>query len=618
MQSPKFSINIKYYHFLIYPLILFIFWICSFSVFRAFFFYFNTKQGYESLEGFFRGFLLDISTASYLLIPSLSLWTLSMFIYNIKHLKEFALFINIILFALISIIEISSLALYKEWGTTFNARAYEYVFNFSELSHVVTDNISIPLIIVLVFSLVIGIFSLFYINSFYEKTNINIKSKLTLILILSSLCFIGLRGGLGKLPISPSSAFYSKNITNNYMAVNKAYYFMYSMTKTHRPKVSKNSYSQKDLINLYDRIYTKKDTIKNTHLKVSKPNIIFIILEGIPADVVKPLNGLVDVTPNLNNLSQEGIFFSNIYSSGMRTDQGLLSILSGLPALSSINVMSNIELANKLPSMLKTLKELKYYTSFFYGGSLDFSNINNYILSNKTDLTISKSSFDINQQNISWGVPDDILFEKAKIEIGNIPKPFFSTILTQSSHPPFDLKTRHKFQGDDTPSKFKSSVYFTDSCLGSFLEQCKQQDWYDSTLFVIVSDHGSLYLENRHYNHHRRFQIPLIIYGPALKEGHKGQVIERLGNHHDIPKTILSLLGLKDSLFLLSKDLFLERDLDHAYWAGEQTIGWINNKQKIVVDHLTREVYFQEKTGVENTDIENALKYQNIISEYIY
>ena len=543
----------------------------------------------------------------------------SLFKNNIKHVKELGFIFNIILFTLISVIEISSLALYKEWGTTFNARAYEYVFNFSELSHTVTDHASIGLISILIFSLGTGYFFLYHINSFYDKTNIKIIRKLFLILILFGLCFTGLRGGLGKLPIGPGTAFYSKDICNNYMSVNKAYYFIYSLTKAYRPKFSEKSYSKKELDELYNSIYTKKDTSINNRLKVSKPNILLIILEGIPADVVEPLKGLANVTPNLNKICKEGILFSNIYSSGMRTDQGLLSILSGLPALSSINIMSNIELTNKLPSLIRTFKENKYHTSFFYGGGLDFCNINNYILNSKTDLTISKSSFELNEQNISWGVPDDLLFKKAKNKIGQTPKPFFSSILTQSSHPPFDLQTRHKFKGDDTPSKFKSSVYFTDSCLGSFLDHCKKQDWYDSTLFVIVSDHGSLYLENRHYNHHRRFQIPLVIFGPALKKTYKGQKIACFGNHHDIPKTILSLLGIKDSVFLFSKDLLSDRELDHAYWTGEQTIGWIHEKQKIVVDHLSKEVYFEEIKGLNNnTDINNALKYQKLIADHIY
>ena len=544
----------------------------------------------------------------------------SLFKNNIKHVKELGFILNIILFTLISVIEISSLALYKEWGTTFNARAFEFIFNFSELSHTVSYHASIGLVSILIFSLATGYFFLYHINSFYDKTNIKIITKVFLILILFGLCFTCLRGGLGKLPIGPGAAFYSKDICNNYMSVNKAYYFIYSLTKAYRPRFSENSYSKKELDELYNSIYSENNiTEKIKPLKVAEPNIVLIIMEGIPADVVEPLKGIADVTPYLNKLCKEGILFSNIYSSGMRTDQGLLSILSGLPALSSINIMSNIELTNKLPSLIRTFKENKYHTSFFYGGGLDFCNINNYILNSKTDLTISKRSFELNEQNISWGVPDDLLFKKAKKEIEQIPKPFFSSILTQSSHPPFDLQTRHKFKGDDTPSKFKSSVYFSDSCLGSFLEQCKKHEWYDSTLFIIVSDHGSLYLENRHYNHHRRFQIPLLLFGPALNKTYKGLKIENFGNHHDLPKTILSLIGIKDSVFLFSKDLLSDRELNHAYWTGEQTIGWIHKKQKIVVDHLSKEVYFQEITGVNNnTNINNALKYQKLISDYIY
>ena len=104
-----------------------------------------------------------------------------------------------------------------------------------------------------------------------------------------------------------------------------------------------------------------------------------------------------------------------------------------------------------------------------------------------------------------------------------------------------------------------------------------------------------------------------------LKQGYIGKRIHNYGNHHDIPKTLLSLLGINDTLFLFSKDLLSDRELDHAYWTGERTIGWLHNEQKIVVDHITKEVYFKEiKEKNDSTEIENALKYQKLIADYIY
>src|SRR5690606_40930221 len=62
---------------------------------------------------------------------------------------------------------------------------------------------------------------------------------------------------------------------------------------------------------------------------VEKPNLLLIILEGFTADIIKPLGGLDSITPNLNQLAEQGILFTRFYASGDRTDKGLVTILTG-------------------------------------------------------------------------------------------------------------------------------------------------------------------------------------------------------------------------------------------------------------------------------------------------
>jgi len=68
---------------------------------------------------------------------------------------------------------------------------------------------------------------------------------------------------------------------------------------------------------------------------------------------------------------------------------------------------------------------------------------------------------------IEWGVPDDYLFNKAMLELHNKKEPFFSCILTQSTHRPFDLNGSFKFGDKTAEDKYKSTVFYTDSCIGN-------------------------------------------------------------------------------------------------------------------------------------------------------
>ena len=82
-----------------------------------------------------------------------------------------------------------------------------------------------------------------------------------------------------------------------------------------------------------------------------RPNIVMIILESFTADVVASLGGDKRTDPNLEKMISEGIFFDSIYSSGTRTDQGIVSVLNGWPATPYHSIMRSSEKSMRLPSL---------------------------------------------------------------------------------------------------------------------------------------------------------------------------------------------------------------------------------------------------------------------------
>ncbi|MBK9672254.1 MAG: sulfatase-like hydrolase/transferase [Bacteroidetes bacterium] len=106
-----------------------------------------------------------------------------------------------------------------------------------------------------------------------------------------------------------------------------------------------------------------------------------MFLESWTADVVECLGGEKSVAPRLGKLAEEGILFTNFYSTGYRTEQGLLAMLSAFPAQPQSSVIYNWGTFDKLPNLFRTMNNNGYYTSFYYGGRLQFDNVEAYLRS---------------------------------------------------------------------------------------------------------------------------------------------------------------------------------------------------------------------------------------------
>jgi phosphoglycerol transferase MdoB-like AlkP superfamily enzyme len=141
----------------------------------------------------------------------------------------------------------------------------------------------------------------------------------------------------------------------------------------------------------------------------------------------------------------------------------------------------------RLPAISQELVEKAYSSSFYYGGESEFFNMKSYILSHRYQKLIDKHSFDAKDMNSKWGTYDEKVFLKNLSDMDQEKQPFFSTILTLTNHEPFELPSEPHFKGDDVDSKFRSTSFYTDSCLGAYINAAKQKSWYKNTLFVYTS-----------------------------------------------------------------------------------------------------------------------------------
>lgn len=228
-----------------------------------------------------------------------------------------------------------------------------------------------------------------------------------------------------------------------------------------------------------------------------------------------------EVTPVLNKLAKEGIFFSNFYSQvgvGTSSDAEFTFNTSLMPSTNGTVFVNYFD--REYITIPKLLKEKNYYTYSMHANTGDFWNRNTMHKSLGYDNFYSKDSYDIDE-TIGLGLSDKSFFKQSVQIMKEIKetenKPFYSLIITLSNHTPFsDLElmeeynttiditinnqtiTREYLNGT-TMGNYLRSVHYADSAIGEFIEELDKEGLLENTVLVIYGDHDAR-LEYEDYN----------------------------------------------------------------------------------------------------------------------
>lgn len=608
-----------------YLIKLVIFWLLYFAFFRFLFLLFHHSKIpagylYESGLSFFHGLRLDLSTACILIFCPLILLTLQHTIKS-KRVHQINNIFNYILITIVSFFSIANIKIYEEWGTLLNARALNYMLYPDEVLSFISFW---PLLILLLSSIIFAFIGILFYRKFV--TNFSPSSKSIKRVVIESAIFpvlilIGGRGGIQQAPINESFAHFSNIQINNLIATNNIWYLGHSLMDA---SDKQNLYVFSDLKNakkIKEDLFIKGKDKTQYILKTSKPNIVFIVLESWTADIIKRLGGEEDVTPHFDALTKEGLLFTQMYGSGFRTEQGLVSIFSGFPAQPNNSIITTPSKAEKLPSLTTELQKKGYQLSFYYGGEIEFANMKSYLLNSGFEKIIDKDDFSKDQQNSKWGAHDEFVFEKQLKDLKNEKQPFCAVVLTLSSHEPFEVPISTPFIGTDEADRFRKAAYYSDLCLYNYIEQAKKESWYSNTIFILVADHGHRLPKNRNLNNPEARRIAAMIIGGALVDSLHGQTIEKICNQNDLPATILAQLQINQSDFVWSKNVFNEESKSFAYYSNENVLGWITPEETIIYSFATRSLNEQQnhiEKKVNDSSLIQAKAYlQTLYQQYL-
>lgn len=541
--------------------------------------------GNDIFEVLYHGLPLDLSMSGYLtVLPALvliiSIWLRPDITAGICNI-----YFGIVL-VLIAIVGAVDIIVYPFWGFHFDSTVFLYLQNPKDaLASATALQLLAGVLSIIIYAFILVIGYKYIIRSQVLKLTVpkSIVKTATVLLFLTAILFLPIRGGVTVSTMNIGKVYFSDRIFLNHAAINPQFNLMYSFFKSDDFASQYQFFEKHEAEAIFAKLndQPQNDSIPqllNTH----KPNIILFILESFSADVA--LDSII--APNMSRFAKEGIFFRNFYANSFRTDRGIVSILSGYPAHPTVAIIKYPQKTESLGAIPKSLKGVGYDNmSFYYGGDADFANMRSYFVGGcGISNVVSDKDFPLTERLTKWGVPDKYLLDRLYNDLTTKEQktPYFKTILTLSSHEPFDVPVT-KF---DVP--FLNAVNYTDDCLGNFVQKLKATEAWDNTLLIFLADHAmQSYPQGLNNSDPERFRIPMIWIGGAVKDA---TVISDYGSQNDLAATLLSQLKIKHDNFKFSKDMLNDKTHKFAFYSYVNGFTMTDSEGTVTYDNDSRTV----------------------------
>lgn len=415
-----------------------------------------------------------------------------------------------------------------------------------------------------------------------------------ILLLLTGLLFLPIRGGITVSTMNTGQAYYSQNAYLNHSAVNPLFSLFESITHQEDFASQYRFMKDKEADKIFATMTSTSD--ENTYpllneatFKKGTPDILIVIMESFANDIIPSMGSYKDVAVCLDSIAQQSILFTRFYANSFRTDRGMVSILSGYPAQTTTSIMRYPRKTSQLPSIARNLVKYKNYkTTYYYGGDADYCNMRSYLVSQGYQHIISDANFPIEDKISKWGVPDHILAARMMEDIKaqqNEKRPMLRILQTSSSHEPFEVPY-HRLK-----DKRLNAFAYTDSVMGAIVREYRKLPRWKNTLIVFVPDHVGGYKENLNDHDRSRYQIPLILAGGAISRPMKVGII---GSQHDIAATLLGQLGVEHREFTFSKNMMSDATPKFAFFAVNDAFGIVSEENSLIYDNRAKRIVYDK------------------------
>ncbi|MDZ4994219.1 sulfatase-like hydrolase/transferase [Clostridium perfringens] len=459
----------------------------------------------------------------------------------------------------------------------------------------------------------------------FRKSFKNCKSnwKGALIVLIISICYIGY------VPFNVN-VLKRENVKNSYLFSNydptdTVEYFspvgyhifdIYNVYKNSKP-YEMTAEDQAQIKEYYD--FKNENLPDNEYKGMFKgKNLIVIQVESLENFVINQKVDGQEITPNINKLLNNSIYFPNIFeqvNEGTSSDSDLMVNTSMLPLRQGSTFFRNP--ATTYNSMPNILEKDGYSTIAIHPDKGSFWNYAQGLTGIGFDKFVDYYSFN-HDEVIGMGISDGSYFKQVAPMLKEMKQPFYAFTVTLTSHGPFDLPKDYRELklspelDNNVLGGYFQSVHYTDAQIGMFIDLLEKEGLLENTVVAIEGDHTG---PHKYYNSNieslsnpeswwldnGNHTVPLVVYNPSVKTPVKDDVY---GGQIDIMPTLLYLLGVNNDVYqntALGRNL-LNTNRSYAVLTDRTVKGELTDKEKQIVgnsldlsDKMIRANYFKDK-----------------------
>ena len=303
-------------------------------------------------------------------------------------------------------------------------------------------------------------------------------------------------------------------------------------------------------------------------------NLILVQVEALQRWAVGAHVNGQPVTPFLDSLKQQSLFFSQIFDETRegRTSDAELAVLNSLFPLEH-GAAAYRRGHNDFDALPAQLKAHGYLTLSAHANDRTFWN-----------RSVLHPAYGIDEMDFAdvlgpgekfgWGLSDRVFLERMADRLSQHRSPFFAYLITLSSHYPFDLVHRSDYRldlhGISNPmiARYLQSVHYVDAQLGAFVDALARNGVLEHSVLAIYGDHDAGILADGSPPEEERRLAGLTSWNVAIERQFDripffvrvpgGKLVgtnDRAGSQVDIAPTLMALLGIPPSGCLAGYDL---------------------------------------------------------------
>ncbi|MDO9281203.1 MAG: LTA synthase family protein [Methylotenera sp.] len=403
-----------------------------------------------------------------------------------------------------------------------------------------------------------------YVMHGLMKPWLNAKSAWSLktTLIIWPLIFIlvafGIRSSLGHRPANPALFAITADSMVNSLVLNSGYsviYATYTLLKETKSSDIYGKMPREDIFKLTgasEADIPTLTTLNPSHQREKPLNLVIILQESLGATFVESLGG-VPVTPNIERLKSQGIWFEQLYATGTRSVRGIEAVTSGFQPTPADSTVKLSKSQKNFFTLAALLEKRGYTTEFIYGGESHFDNMRGFFTGNGFQYIVDQKDYINPVFEASWGVSDEDLLNKTHEQLlahHKTGKPFYTLAFSSSNHAPFEFPDGRIALYEQPKATDNNAVKYADYAIGEFFKKAQQSPYWKDTVFLIVADHD-IRVRGETLVPIERFHIPGLILGADIQPLRYTGIASQI----DLPVTLLSLMGVQAQHPMTGRDL---------------------------------------------------------------